>query len=198
MKLQHDRLQALMKSAFSNPQQTDPNSPRRTVAINISLMWEILDYTNVDVRRSHARGGLLLHESLYPTPNDADEEGETVETQFFHNSTREVDTSDGGQAMPPFSDHITRRNTRTNTRRERLEKQAEWMLPDPAANLPPPSDVPVNPSDPLTSTQQLVPYASWPGVFAGNSSIMDITHDPFVQFQDPGSPYIGIWEVGNL
>jgi hypothetical protein len=189
-----------MKSAFASPQQTDePDSIRRTVSINISLMWEILDYTNVDTRRNHAHGGLLLHESLYPTPADPDDEEETVETQFFHNSTREVDTSDGGQAMPPFSDHVVRRNTRANTQRDRTDRPADWMLPAPAQNLGPASALPVNENPAIAASQGPVPpYASWPGLFAGNASIMDITHDPFVQFQDPGSPYFGVWEVGNL
>jgi hypothetical protein len=189
-----------MKSAFATPQQTDgPDAFRRTVSINISLMWEILDYTNVDTRRNRGHGGSLLHESLYPTPVDDDEEEETVETQFFHNSTREVDTSDGGQAMPPFSDHVIKRSSRTTPRKDRSSRQSEWMLPEPAAEIDSTTDVPMSANQPLAGPQPPnVPYASWPGLFTGNTSIMDITHDPFVQFQDPGSPYFGVWEVGNL
>lgn len=190
-----------MKSAFSDPSQTDEaDLPRRTVSINISLMWEILDYTNVDTRRNHAKGGLLLHESLFPATEGTDEEGDTVETQFFHNSTREVDTTDGGQAMPPFSDHIVRQKTRMYTRQSRGERQNQWMLPGPATHLGSSSNIPPESAgQPMAGPQGGIPqYASWPGPFPLNASVMDITHDPFVQFQDPGSPYLGLWEVGNL
>lgn len=186
-----------MKSAFETPPDADESaSSRRTVSINTSLMWEILDYTNVDTRRNRASGGVLFHESLCAPSADADEENDTVETQIFHNSTREVDTSDGGQALPPFSDHVSRRNTRPSTRQGRPEQQGEWLLPTSASEVAPGMvsgghNMGV-PQDPLPQ------YAPWPGAFTGNASIMDITHDPYMQFQDSGSPYFGMWEVGNL
>ena len=189
-----------MKSAFDLPPEADQaDSSRRTVSINTSLMWEILDYTNVDTRRNRASGGVLFHESLCATSVEADEEDDTVETQIFHNSTREVDTSDGGQALPPFSDHAARRNTRPSTQHGRPEQQGgDWVLPNPASNVA--SGISVAPSShDITVPQGPLPqYAPWPSAFTGNASIMDLTHDPFMQFQDSGSPFFGMWEVGNL
>ena len=197
-----------MKSAFEAPADSEQSdSSRRTVSINTSLMWEILDYTNVDTRRNRASGGVLFHESLCAVPVEADDEDDTVETHIFHNSTREVDTSDGGQALPPFSDHVARRNTRPSTRQshhqhhqqqEQQEQQGDWLLPTSASNMAP------GISGSHGNNMGAVPqgphplYAPWPGTFTGNASIMDVTHDPFMQFQDSGSPYFGMWEVGNL
>ena len=192
-----------MRSAFDSNER---DSSRRTVSINTSLMWEVLDYTNVDTRRKHASGGTLFHESLCPTTDAADEEDDTVETQIFHSSTREVDTSDGGQALPPFSDHVVRRTTYPRTSRGRNEQQAEWLLPDPAMASNPAVALPPGGNQNMAGPPQgqgppppgAPQYAPWLGAFTGNASIMDITHDPFMQFQDSGSPYFGMWEVGNL
>lgn len=192
-----------MKSAFDAPPDSDQsNSSRRTVSINTNLMWEILDYTNVDTRRNRASGGVLFHESLCPASTEADEEDDTVETQIFHSSTREVDTSDGGQALPPFSDHVARRSTRPSTRQghhHHHQQQGEWLLPPPSAPTMAPGMSVGSSSHNMGVPQGPHPlYAPWPGTFTGNASVMDITHDPFMQFQDSGSPYFGMWEVGNL
>jgi hypothetical protein len=57
--------------------------------------------------------------------------------------------------------------------------------------------VPVD-SDPSQGPLLREPWA-WAGSgFPGDVSFMDVTHDPFFQFQDQENPYGGSWKFGNL
>ena len=145
-------------------------------------MWEILDYTFPGKSaNSYCQG--LFHESLCRNTENANEKGHTVETQIFHNSTREPDTSDGGQALPPYADDPVNQNA--NQSGGDASQQGEAI-------------------DSLTAERVQMQYlplaevANSPWTFTGNPSMMDITRDPFFQFQDQGSPFFGLWEVGNL
>ncbi|KAL1964457.1 hypothetical protein VTN77DRAFT_6883 [Rasamsonia byssochlamydoides] len=182
----YERLDKLVQSALSsNPQLPgEPESAPRTVSINTALMWDILDYTcpNASARKP-GRG--LFHPSLCPEPDPEEDDAEdhTVETQIFHHPTTEVDTSNGGQELPPFSD----RRTRTRTRDARGRGHSEPVTAVAAAAI----------ED--RQPQQHPETATWPGPgIMGNCSFMDVTHDPFFQFQDQGSPYLGLWGIGNL
>ena len=145
-------------------------------------MWEILDYT-FPGKSPNSSGHGLFHESLCPNAENANEKGDTVETQIFHNSTREPDTSDGGQALPPYADHpVNRSADRSSGNTSRQGEVIDSSASDRVQMQYPP----------------LAEVANSPWTFTGNPSIMDITRDPFFQFQDQGSPFFGLWEVGNL
>ena len=180
---QHDKVQALIQSAFTSDRPLVEQEPsRRTILINTSLMWEILDYT-FPGKSPHSAGHELFHESLCRNADADNGKGDTVETRIFHSSTREPDTSDGGQALPPYADHPVNRNA--NHSSGNASRQGEVI-------------------DSSTAEKGQMQYApltevsNSPWTFPGNPSIMDITRDPFFQFQDQGSPFFGFWEVGNL
>ncbi|KAJ5298101.1 hypothetical protein N7508_008350, partial [Penicillium antarcticum] len=78
------------------------NIPRRTISINTALMWDILLQTSPR-SSSNSSGAGLFDASFFQDAEEANNEKETVETEIFHHSTRTVDTSDGGQALPPYS-----------------------------------------------------------------------------------------------
>jgi hypothetical protein len=146
-------------------------------------MWDILDYTRPN-KYAQKPGRGLFDPTFVQDPEEEEEEEQTVETQIFHrpNPTADVDISNGGQELPPYSDAAVRQRTRGA--RGRTGHSA-----------------PVDERQSLQQQQQQEPpdFATWSGpAMLGNSSIMDITHDPFFQFQDHGSPYLGFWEIGNL
>lgn len=108
----------------------------------------------------------------------------TVETEIFHHSTRTVDTSDGGQALPPYSSAAHGRDVSEDSGIE------PWHGEDDG----------IGALD-CDSTQTSLPreaLASSATGFPGDLSFMDISHDPFFQFQDHQQSYLGIWEIGNL
>lgn len=142
-------------------------------------MWDILHYS-FPGKSSQTRGQGLFHPSFRQDMEEEDD-NHTVETQIFHHPTREVDMSDGGQALPPHSDLATSR-----TPRSRRSGEAGQSTPPERRAIQ------------YASTP--VETALWPGpVFMGNNApIMDITQDPFFQFQDQESQYLGLWEIGNL
>lgn len=101
---------------------------------------------------------------------------------MFHHSARVVDMSDGGQALPPYS-----RTVPDHTISENLEDGAH--AEDNSATVD---------SDPSHAPLLREPWA-WAGSgFPGDVSFMDVTHDPFFQFQDQDTPYGGVWKLGNL
>src|SRR5882757_1786243 len=108
---QHERVQALIHLALtSNRSAGDQDSSRRTILINKSLMWKVLN-CNFAGKDSLFPGHGIFHESFCSDTNYTDHEEHTVETQIFHNPTTEVDISYGGQALPPYSGHTTNQNT---------------------------------------------------------------------------------------
>lgn len=146
-------------------------------------MWDILLHNSP--RTSSAPSGEGLFDlSFFRAPEDGGDDKETVETEIFHNSSRAVDTLDGGQALPPYSSAA---DGRPSSKDEDLVGQGIWDRPHSAT-----VDSSGEQYPPLSETL-------WPGPgLRGDGSLMDLTHDPFFQFQDHQSPYMGIWEIGNL
>jgi hypothetical protein len=148
-------------------------------------MWDIL-LQNSPRTSSTSPGGGLFDASFYRDAEEPTSEKETVETEIFHHSTRTVDTSDGGQALPPYSSAIHCRRPSSK---------------DPDHDVGTIGDQ--ESSTIINSSEYHVPSLPetmmWPGPgFRGDVSLMDITHDPFFQFHDHQSPYLGVWEIGNL
>jgi hypothetical protein len=141
-------------------------------------MWDVLDYTCP--KSSSGRPGRgLFHSSFCQDANEEETEHQTVETQIFHNPIAEVDTSNGGQAQPPYS------NTPSNR-----------TLRGAYGRLGPPPTVGGGQQQQQQHNPQTAPWPT-PGIME-TGSFMDMTYDPFFQFHDQGSPYLGLWEVGNL
>ncbi|KAH8797961.1 putative C6 transcription factor [Xylogone sp. PMI_703] len=108
----YQRLEELVQSAFhTNKYSGEVDVNVRTVSINTALMWSILDYTSFS--KQDQKLGRGLFDPAFVQGQDEDEDDEqTVETQIFHRPMGEVDTSDGGQELPPYSDLTIRRNPR--------------------------------------------------------------------------------------
>ncbi|KAJ5088774.1 hypothetical protein N7456_012390 [Penicillium angulare] len=178
------RCQALLvQSAFSvSPHASQHRRARRTLSIDTTLMWEILCHnSNKSTIASPGEG--LFDKSFVPPPPPIDPDKVTVETEIFHHSARAVDTSDGGQALPPYSSTLNGQAASENSDNEPWTRESFA-----SANYTGPSQQPLS-RDSL----------GWPGPgFPADMSFMDITHDPFFQFQDHENPYRGVWEVGNL
>lgn len=153
---------------------------RRTLSIDTALMWDILCHTAPTTQYSPPGDGLFDPSFLRPTAQKRPEEV-TVETEIFHHSARAVDTSDGGQALPPYSSNLHGRPSSENADHE------PWTR-----NVPLSAE-----TDP---TQGTLPrdQMAWSSAFPGDVSFMDVTHDPFFQFQDQDNPYRGFLEIGNL
>jgi hypothetical protein len=150
-------------------------------------MWDILLQTSPK-GSSTSPGGGLFGASFFQEAGEAGEitnEKETVETEIFHRSTRTVDTSDGGQALPPYSSLRESRHSSKDSDHEvwtSRDQDSPAMINSNGYNVP-----------------SLPETMMWPGPgYRGDVSLMDITHDPFFQFQDHQSPYLGVWEIGNL
>ncbi|KAJ5109898.1 hypothetical protein N7532_002543 [Penicillium argentinense] len=176
----HQKLQTLVHSAFTgSPDVNNKRSSRRTLSIDTALMWDILLHNSSRSSFSSPGEGLFDISFLQAqTPNDKHQDKVTVETEIFHRSSRAVDTSDGGQALPPYSSKVGDR-----------------------ANSTSPVHGPWN-ADTIGSDTTQIPLpreSLYSGIgLQGDMSFMDITHDPFFQFQDHQQPYLGIWEIGNL
>ncbi|KAJ5311837.1 hypothetical protein N7476_007697 [Penicillium atrosanguineum] len=105
----------------------------------------------------------------------------TVETEIFHGSAAAVDMSEGGQALPPYS------STLRNLGPSQNPEHGPWIQNTLSIN---------NDSDEVPLQREPLAWAA--SGFPGDVSFMDVTHDPFFQFQDHENPYRGIWEIGNL
>ena len=147
-------------------------------------MWDILLHSSPRTSSAPLGEG-LFDPSFFQTSEEASEEKQTVETEIFHHSTRAVDTSDGGQALPPYSSAADRKS-HSEGGEQKLNSSWERSRFGPSDGL-------VDQYPSLSETMM------WPGPgLRGDSSLMDLAHDPFFQFQDHQSPYMGIWEIGNL
>ncbi|KAH7020592.1 putative C6 transcription factor [Ilyonectria destructans] len=175
----HERLQALVRSAFAvdHPQgKEEESSAPRTILINTRLMWDILLYNFAAYRGTATlpqMEGLFDGSSFFPEDN-IDGGEDVVEMDNFHNPTVEVILSNG-QALPPQSGQ--RRN------RAGQDNQGPQAMQSPAPASPMPG-LDANFTEPA-------PPASLP-------MSLEMAYDPFFQFQDLGSPFLGTWEVGNL
>ena len=144
-------------------------------------MWDILCHRSIETSSAPLGEGLFDASFLQP-PRQNHPDKVTVETEIFHHPSRAVDTSDGGQALPPYSSTVQDRTASENS------ENGPWTRN---------SSVPVD-SGPSQGPLSREPWA-WPGSeFQGDVSFMDVTHDPFFQFQDQENPYRGIWKFGNL
>lgn len=180
--MQYQKLQTLVQSAFAvSPNSAKHQSPRRTLSIDTALMWDILLHNSAQTLPSSPGGGLFAS-SFLETPSGKNPDKVTVETEIFHRSTRAVDTSDGGQALPPYSSTAHGRDASEDSGID------SWHNEDLTAAHSSTGQTPL-PRETLASSAT---------GFPGDMSFMDITHDPFFQFQDHQQPYLGIWEIGNL
>lgn len=166
----------MIRAAFAvdDEQEKDQEvSSPRTISINTRLMWDILLYNSGAYRGTtscpHTRS-LFDGSSLFPDDNTDDGE-DVVEIDNFHSPTVEVSLGNG-QALPPQSGRRTRSG----------QGSQEYQ-----AHLPTQSSIPEGGGGSMEHT----PTASWP-------MSVDMTYDPFFQFQDSGGPFFGTWEVGNL
>ena len=177
---QYQKVQALIQSAFAaSPGSSNSREPRRTISIDTALMWDILLQTSPQAP-SGSTGRGLFDPSFFDTPGDKHAEKVTVETEIFHHSTRTVDTSDGGQAMPPYSSTVRDRQSSNGSFQEMWRESGALAMGAMQGPLP---------RDSL----------GWSAPALQNDvSFMDVTRDPFYQFQDQDRPYMGVWEIGNL
>lgn len=143
-------------------------------------MWDILCHTAPTSQYAPPGDGLFDPSFLRPTVQKRPEEA-TVETEIFHHPAHTVDTSDGGQALPPYSSNIHGRPPSDSAEPEPWTRQEPISADQDPAQGALPRD-----------------QFEWSSAFPGDVSFMDVTHDPFFRFQDQGSPYRGIWEIGNL
>jgi hypothetical protein len=179
MLIQHQKIQRLIQSAFAVTLHSSQHSiPRRTLSIDTALMWDILCHKSAESPSASLGEGLFDPSFLQPRRG---QDQVTVETEIFHHSTRAVDTYDGGQALPPYSSTVHDRTTSENSENE------HWSQ----SNLVPADD------SPNQGPLQRDPWM-WAGSgLPGDVSFMDVTHDPFFQFQDQEN-YRGAWRFGNL
>lgn len=197
-------------------------------------MWEILDHTSAGHihEPSHSspsnsiHSPRLFHESLFPTTRATRDQSQTVvETQIFHVPAGEPDTSDGGQAMPPYAGHAinninsngVNRDLDNNTTVTPMHNRQTTSTPQqpPSQTIGEDNTTPTNtPGSSATATTAaaqraqmqyptLAELANSPWTLSGNLSVLDgggsnTSRDPFLQFQDIGSPFLGLWEVGSL
>ena len=145
-------------------------------------MWDIL-LQNSPQKQSAPVGAGIFDPSFFQT-SEKDDTKETVETEIFHHSTRAVDTSDGGQALPPYSSATNGGSPSKNERKEGDGLGGVRSVPGDSA---------------MEQYSSLPDHMMWPGpALRGDGSLMDLAHDPFFQFQDHQSSFMGIWEIGNL
>ena len=182
--MQYQKIQRLIQSAFAvSLHSSDHRLPRRTLSIDTALMWDILCHRSTEASSTVSRDDLFDASFLQP-PIQKPPEQATVETEIFHHSARAVDTSDGGQALPPYSSTV---HDRTNSE---ISENEPWTRHNPAT-----IEIDNGPSQGPLSREPWV----WPGSgFPSDTTFMDVTHDPFFQFQDHENPYRGLWKIGNL
>jgi hypothetical protein len=144
-------------------------------------MWDILLQNSPQFPSSSSGRGLFEPSFFEPLGNKHSQKL-TVETEIFHHSTRTVDTSDGGQALPPYSSTVRDRQPSDGSMQEIWRGGSSLSM----------SHGPIQGPLPRGSLGW-----SMPGL-QNDVSFMDITRDPFYQFQDQDRPYLGVWEFGNL
>jgi len=155
--------------------------PRRTLSIDTALMWDIICHKSTKTAFDSPGEGLFDAPFLQPL-GETHPDQLTVETEIFHHSATAVDMSDGGQALPPYSSTLHDRAA------SEYPEHGPW-------NRNSSDSVDNGPTEAALQRQPL----TWSGSgFPGDASFMDVTHDPFFQFQDHENPYQGIWEIGNL
>lgn len=179
----------MVRSAFAlddQPGEEEENATPRTISINTRLMWDVLLY-NITANRGRTTlpqsGGLFNGSSFFPDDDIGGEGEDILEMEISQNPTVEVILSNG-QALPPQSGQRKSPANLNGTRGAHGSHAQQVVTPiAPVAELG------------VHSTESAAP-ASWS--ISGNNSSLDMTYDPFFQFQVPGDPLFGTWEVGNL
>jgi hypothetical protein len=144
-------------------------------------MWDILCHKSTKTPLDPPGEGLFDASFLQPHGQMYSNQL-TVETEIFHHSATAVDMSDGGQALPPYSSTLHDQGASENP------EHGSWKR----HNLVSTDN---GPNEGVLQRESL----AWSGSgFPGDVSFMDVTHDPFFQFQDHENPYRGLWEIGNL
>lgn len=179
-------------------------------------MWDILDYTSPTTPGPQKTGRGLFDSAfiqdkpssriiprareLHDSSDGNDEhDDDVVETQIFHhpNPATEVDTSNGGQELPPYSGAATRRSRSDHNINRCGSTYGERST----------HSAPAEQRHTIDQGNQHQPYGqqepetllAWPSEDMWlSASIMDTSHDPFVQFQAHDMPWGGSWEIGNL
>lgn len=153
-------------------------------------MWDVLLY-NIASNRGRTNlpqfGGLFNASSFFPDDDIGGEGEDIVEMEISQNPTVEVILSNG-QALPPQSGQRkspANMNGIGGAHVARAQQVVQSLTPT----------APVVPELGAHSTETAV-TESWS--ISGNNSSLDMTYDPFFQFQVPGDPLFGTWEVGNL
>lgn len=150
-------------------------------------MWDVLLY-NVGANRGRPTlpqfGGLFNGSSFFPEDDIGYEGEDIVEMEISHNPTVEVILSNG-QALPPQSGQ-RKSPANPNGTGGAHGGQAQQAVQSPISTPPVPEP----------GAHSIESSASWS--ISGNHSSLDVTYDPFFQFQVPGNPLFGTWEVGNL
>ncbi|OKL61503.1 hypothetical protein UA08_03402 [Talaromyces atroroseus] len=210
----YDRLDSLVQSALGSKSQKETDSSnRRIVSINTGLMWDILDYTCPKTASPQKTCRGLFDPSVVGNNcplntkvrgkykgNDSDENedvDDVVETQIFHhpNPATEVDTSNGGQELPPYSGTATRRRRIHNSVNQNGSAYAGRSTHSAPAHERPF----VGQQQHDQEQQETDAVIIWPAYDMWMSaSTMDVSNDPFFQFQDHDMPWAGSWEIGNL
>ena len=140
-------------------------------------MWNILHHTSPSASEA-ASGGKLFHPSFFQAAKrtETDDDDETVETEVFHNPNRAINAVDGGQEWPPYSNAAPKRAVAGN--------QRQCSPPSDSGNQIPALSTPEGAACPET-------------IAAADKDLMDMTYDPFFQFQSYGGLYAGMWVIGN-
>ena len=100
---QHRRLEQLTEAAVPSAQPwDDPEGLKITLAVDASLMWEILDYTCERPSLENSGRG-IFHPSL-SRPTEQPEPEQYLRVRIFHRPRLQVDLSSGGQERPPFAE----------------------------------------------------------------------------------------------
>ncbi|KAF7716072.1 Fungal Zn(2)-Cys(6) binuclear cluster domain-containing protein [Penicillium ucsense] len=184
----HKKVRMLVQSAFAvSPGSTNTRMPRRTISIDTALMWDILLQTSSQ-QHSNTAGKRLFEPSFFEPPNDRSLQADnvTVETEMFHHPLRPVDTLDGGQALPPYSSTVPNRLSSESQESENWRNDAL-------------SSINASVDDALVQGSLSGTVCGWsPQGLQNDVSYMNVTRDPFFQFQDQDRPYLGTWEIGNL
>lgn len=107
----------LVRSALGNfPCGSEQGSSSQgTLPINIDLMWEILQSSSEPLGTTSTGEGVIF--DLLETSEPSTSGNETIETAVYH-CFKPVDTSDGGQALPPFSCNVHDRPFGSNPEQE--------------------------------------------------------------------------------
>ncbi|KAJ5491391.1 hypothetical protein N7539_002958 [Penicillium diatomitis] len=139
-------------------------------------------------QQSHTSGKRLFEPSFFELLNDRSLQADnvTVETEMFHHPLRPVDTLDGGQALPPYSSTVPNRLSSESQESEKWRNDAL-------------SSINASVDDALVQGSLSETVFGWsPQGLQNDASYMEVTRDPFFQFQDQDRPYLGTWEIGNL